>query len=85
MTWEETAMLLNMDALFWEMLVGKMNMHLQGINLVRKHLIMMADNKAKFPSHQYANIVWAVYDDSMKHLNQTVPYKDILHIAPMNL
>ena len=78
-------MLLTTTAMFWEMLFGEKNAHLQGLNRVRERLMMMADDKAKFPPLQYANIIWEVYDDSVRHLNQVMPYDDLLHESPCNL
>ena len=75
--WEDATMLLTTWALLVKMLFGGHNAHLKGVNAIRRHLLSLADTKACYSRRYFANVIWAVLDDAVRHFNMTVPYADL--------
>ena len=75
-TYESTLMLLTTYALFIEMLFGKNNAHLQGINAIRGQLMSMAQISRNLTPLYFENIIWAVIDDMCKHFNECMAMAD---------
>ena len=62
-TWAETASLLTTYALFLNMLFGKRNQHLQGLNDVRRQFMALSEIQDTLDEMYYANMIWAIIDD----------------------
>ncbi len=41
--------------------------------------------KEKYPPIYYVNILWTVYDNSVKHLNMVMPFDKLTTLAPIHL
>ena len=82
-TWrfEDTMMLFTTYALFLEMLFGQNNQHLQGLNAVRGQLMAMAQIRKVLTPMYFANVVWAVLDDGVRHFNECMPFDDLQGIT----
>ena len=61
----------------WE----KNNAHLLGLNAIRRHVLSLAETKHRYSSTYFANVLWCVLDDTVKWLNQVVPYDDLVSTA----
>ena len=75
-SWEETAALLTMYSLFLKMLFGLKSEYLRGVDEVRRTLMSMAEIKSKLKPSYYANIIWAVLDNTVKHFNECMSIED---------
>ena len=75
-TWEETATLLLTYSLFLEMLFGRKNEHLDGVQAVRRNLMALAQCKSKLKPSYYGNVIWAVLDDMAKHFSECMSIDD---------
>ena len=74
-------MLFTTYALFLEMLFGQNNQHLQGLNAVRGQLMAMAQIRKVLTPMYFANVVWAVLDDGVRHFNECMPFDDLQGIT----
>ena len=79
--WDEVLTLFTTWGKLLEMLFGDNNAHLQGLNAVRRHLLSLAETKHRYSTTYFANVVWCVLDDSVRWLNQVMPYEDLMSTA----
>ena len=82
-TWAETASLLTTYALFLNMLFGKRNQHLQGLNDVRRQFIALSEIQDTLDELYYANLIWAIIDAMYRHFNEPLVMTDFESSAGM--
>ena len=75
---DEVCTLFTILALLMKMLFGEKNAHLLGLNAVGRHLLSLGETKHRYTATYFANVVWCVLDNTVKWLNQVVPYDDLV-------
>ena len=78
-------MLFTTWALLLKMLFTERNVHLLGLNAIRRHLMSLSKDKYLYSSSYFANIVWCVLDDAVRTFNQVMPYNDMITATELTI
>ena len=77
-TWSETVQLLTTYSLFLEMLFGRRNLHLQGVNEVKDQLMTMSGLTDILDPEYFAQVCWYVIDDMCRHFGEPLVMSDFV-------
>ena len=80
-TWAEYVSLLTTHCLFIEMLFGRDNLHVQGVQAVKDQILNMADIMDVMSNMYFAQVCWAVIKDTRRYSNKPCVMADFRNLA----